>query len=119
MTWIIVSIIALILQQFLPWWSIGIAGLLFGFLIDQRRKMAFINGFFGIFLLWGGTATYIYFVNEGVLANRLALMTNLPHGFLLIIITGFTGGIVAGLASLSGRYLREISRWKLSSVREK
>lgn len=119
MTWIIVSIIALILQQFLPWWSIGIAGFLFGFLIDQRRKMAFINGFLGIFLLWGGTATYIYIVNDGVLANRLALMTGFPHGILLIIITGLIGGVIAGLASLSGRYLREITRWKLSAVREK
>jgi len=119
MTWIIVSIIALILQQFLPWWSIGLAGFLFGFLIDQSGRMAFINGFLGIFILWAGTATYIYIVNDALLASRLALMTGLPHGILLVIITGVIGGIIGGLTSLSGKYLRELTKWKLSPIREK
>ncbi len=119
MTWIIVTILAVVLQQFLPWWSIGIAGFIFGFLIDQSRKYAFINGFTGIFLLWGGTATYIYIINDAVLANRLAVLTGLPHGVLLIIITGLLGGMIAGLASLSGRYLRELSQCNITPIREK
>lgn len=106
MKWIIVSIIALVLQQFLPWWSIGIAGFIFGLLIDQSPKMAFINGFLGIFILWGGIALYVYFVNDGILAHRLAIMMGLPYDVLPVLITGISGGIVSGLFALSGRYLR-------------
>ncbi len=108
MKWIIVSIIALVLQHFLPWWSIAIAAFIFGLLIDQNPKLAFIHGFMGIFILWAGIALYVYFVNEGVLAQRLATMMGLPYGLLPVLITGISGGIVGGLFALSGRDLKFI-----------
>jgi hypothetical protein len=113
MKWIIVSIIALVLQQFLPWWSIAIAGFVLGFLIDQSPRSAFIHGFIGISLFWGGIILYIYLTNEGILASRLALMMGLPYNWLPGIITALMGGIIGGLASLSGRYLREFGNKEL------
>lgn len=108
MKWIIVSVIALVLQQFMPWWSIGIAGFFFGLFVDEDSKMAFIHGFLGIFILWGGIALYVYVANDGVLAHRLAIMMGLPYDLLPVLITGISGGIVGGLFALSGRYLRLI-----------
>ncbi len=111
MKWIIVSIIAIVLQQFMPWWSIAIAGFIFGYLIEQSLKMSFWMGFIGIFFLWGGIALYVHIVNDGILSGRLAVLTGLPHGLLMVLVTALLGGIIGGLASISGRYLRQIINW--------
>lgn len=113
MKWIIVSIIAVILQQFLPWWSIAIAGFVAGFLIDQSFREAFVNGFLGIFIFWTAVCVYVYIVNDGILATRLAQLMFMPHPLLIVIIPGIAGGLTAALASLSGRYLRVITRWRM------
>jgi hypothetical protein len=113
MKWIIVSIIAVILQQFLPWWSIAIAGFAAGFLIDQSFRGAFLNGFLGIFIFWSAVCLYIYIVNDGILTTQLARLMYLPHPLLVIIIPGILGGLTAAVASLSGRYLRVISQWRM------
>jgi hypothetical protein len=118
MKWIITSIIALVLQQFLPWWSIALAGFVPGFLIDQRPVSAFIHGFIGIVMFWGGIIIYVSVVNEGILAQRLSMMIGLPYTWLPAIITVLVGGIIGGLSSLSGRYLREIVNRRLVVVSE-
>ena len=119
MKWIIVIILAIILQQFLPWWSIAPAGFVYGFLIHQSTRTAFVNGFFGIFLFWGTLAGYVYYVNNGLLANLLAEIMFIPSGILVVLLTAITGGLTGGLASLSGRYLRELSQVKISPLEEK
>ena len=108
MKWIIVIIAAFVLQQFLPWWSIAIAGFLFGFIVPQENKAAFFNGFAGLFILWGGIATYVYITNDALLANRLAELMSLPHGLLIVLFTALIGGLTGGLSSLSGKYLRNL-----------
>jgi len=118
MKWIIVSIIAVVLQQFLPWWSIVFAGFIFGFLIEQSARAAFIYGYLGIFLLWGGAALFIYIVNDAILAQRLASLMGLPHGILVVIITGIAGGVISGLSALSANYLQQMIKWHPWRVRE-
>lgn len=108
MKWIIVIIFSFILQQFLPWWSIAIAGFLYGIIFHHTNTIAFLNGFFGVFVLWTGMALYIYFINDGILARRLAAMLYLSHGLPVVILTGITGGIIAGMAALLGKMLQTI-----------
>ncbi len=119
MKWIIVIILALILQQFLPWWSIAPAGFVYGFLIQQSTRTAFINGFFGIFIFWTTLAGYVFYVNNGLLASLLAEIMFIPSGILVVLLTGITGGLTGGIASLSGRYLRELSQVQISPLEEK
>ncbi len=119
MKWIIVIILAIVLQQFLPWWSVALAGFIYGFIIQQSTRKAFINGFFGIFMFWGSVAGYVYYVNNGLLANLLADFMYVPSGILMVLLTGITGGITGGLASLSGKYLREISHLQIYPLEEK
>ena len=104
---ILTALLAFIGGIYLPWWSLAIAAFLVALLIHQKAGKAFLSGFLGIFLLWAILATWIDIKNEGVLSKKIASV--LPLGgstFLLIIVTAVIGGLVAGLAAMSGSYLR-------------
>lgn len=104
---ILTALLAFISGLFLPWWGIAITSLLVAVIVHQNAGKAFLSGFLGLFLLWSGLAWWIDMKNNGVLSEKIA--TVLPLGgnsILLIIITGVIGGLVAGLAAMSGSYLR-------------
>jgi len=103
---ILTGLLAFIGGLYLPWWSIVIAALLVAVMVKQKAGIAFITGFLGVFLLWGGLAWWINMKNEGILASKIASV--LPLGgsaIVLILVTGFIGGLVAGFAAMSGSYL--------------
>ncbi len=108
MKWILIALLALILQTFLPWWSIAIAGFVSGIVFTQKPANAFINGFSGIFALWAAVSLYIYFVNQGLLAEKLADLFSLPHGLLVVLMTALIGGICGGLSAITGNFFRYI-----------
>ena len=104
---ILTALLAFVGGLYLPWWSIAIAGLIVAVLVHQKAGKAFIAGFSGIFLLWGALALWINMENEGILATKIASV--LPLGgsaIVLILVTACIGGLVAGLAAMSGSYLR-------------
>ena len=108
---ILTVLLAFVAGLFLPWWNIAIVALLVAVLLDQNAGKAFLAGFLGVFLLWAALAWLINIKNEGILASKIALV--LPLGgstFVLILVTGFIGGLVAGFAAMSGSYLRALKR---------
>jgi hypothetical protein len=108
---ILTALLAFVGGLFLPWWSIGIAALLAAILVNQTAGRSFLSGFFGLFLLWGILAWWISSKNEGILATKIASVLPLGgNALILILITGFIGGLVAGFAALSGSYLRASNR---------
>jgi len=89
------------------WWIIAIAAFLIALLVHQRAGKAFLSGAAGVFLLWGALAWWIDMKNEHILSKRIAEVLPLGgNSFLLIVVTAVIGGLVAGLAALSGSYLR-------------
>lgn len=108
MKWILIALLALILQTFLPWWSIAIAGFVSGIVFLQKPANAFLNGFSGIFALWAAVSLYIYFVNQGLLAEKLADLFSLPHGLLVVLMTALIGGICGGLSAVTGNLLKSL-----------
>ena len=67
---------------------------------------AFFSGFLALFLLWSILSFYISVNNDHILAHRVSLLLiKNDSPFLLILITGLIGGIVAGLASLTASYI--------------
>ena len=89
------------------WWFFAIVAFLVALLIHQKAWKAFFSGFLALFFLWGGLAYWIDIKNESILSVKIA--TILPLGgssLLLILVTGFIGGLIAGFASISGSYLR-------------
>ena len=92
----------------IPWWSFAICALLVALAIHQKPGKAFLSGFVSLFLLWGIIALIIDFKNEHILATRVSGV--LPLGgspYTLIFVTALVGGLVAGLAALTGSYLRK------------
>jgi hypothetical protein len=104
---ILTGLIAFIAGLYLPWWSIAIAAFLVAAMIHQKPGKAFLSGFLGLFLLWGGLAFWIDMKNDGVLSEKVAVLMKLGESSIaIILVTAFIGALVAGFAALAGSYLR-------------
>ena len=104
---ILTALLAFIGGLYMQWWSLAVAAFLVALLIPQRADKAFLSGFFGVFLLWVILAWWIDMKNQGILSKKIASI--LPLGgssILLLLVTAFAGGLVAGFAALCGSYIR-------------
>ncbi|MDB5211624.1 MAG: hypothetical protein JWQ30_2451 [Sediminibacterium sp.] len=91
----------------LPWWSFVFTSLIVAVAIHQRAGKAFLAGFLGLFLLWAGMALLKDAANDHVLSMKVANVLPLGGSYLvLILVTGVVGGLVSGLAAMTGSYLR-------------
>lgn len=96
------------LYGILPWWSFAVTSFIVATAVHQKAWKAFLAGFTGLFLLWSLLAFLIDSDNEHILATKVA--TILPLGgsyWVLILLTGIIGGLVSGLAALTGSYMRQ------------
>ncbi len=92
----------------LPWWSFAITSFVVALAVHQKPGKAFLAGFLGLFLLWTVLAFMKDLANEHILAVKVAQILPLGGSYLvLILVTGILGGLVSGLAALSGSYLRK------------
>lgn len=92
---------------FFPWWIIAVAAFIVAALIPQPAPKAFISAFLALFFLWGGQAVLIDTKNAHVLSAKVAGILPLGGSYIvLILVTACTGGLVAGLAALTGSFLR-------------
>lgn len=101
-------ILSFVAGIYLPWWSIAPAAFIVAAFIRQTPFKSFLSGFLGLFILWGGLAQWIDVKNQGLLSQKIA--TIIPLGgsaFLLVLVTGLLGAVVAGMAALSGSYIRK------------
>jgi hypothetical protein len=103
--------LSFIVCLYFQWWSIAIVAFVIAVIIPQNPVRAFLCGFFALFILWVVQSFWLSYNNGQVLAYKLSLLifkTGRP--MLMIILTGLTGGIVAGFASLAGSFTRKKSR---------
>ncbi len=108
MLFILILLVSLVLQFFLPWWIIAPIALGFAFWKARSGGHAFASGFGAIFLLWIIMGLIRSVPNENLLANRVGEMLMLPSNSLnwifVLLITGVLGGLVAGISALAGFY---------------
>ena len=93
---------------YFSWWSFAVTSFMIALFIPQKTFFAFMATFFGLFLLWGIMAMILDNGNDHLLSQKIA--TLLPLGgssFLLILITALIGGLVSGLAGLTGSLARK------------
>lgn len=106
---ILTAVLAFIagLLSFSPWWGFAITSLLIAVVVHQKAGKAFLAGFLGLLLLWAGLAWWIDMKNNGILSAKIANVLPLGgNAIYLILVTGIVGGLVAGMAAMSGSFLR-------------
>jgi len=100
-----IVVISFAFELFLPWWSIALAGLLVGY--GTQARLSFLTGFIAITVLWLLRILIFEYSAATPLTEKVAHIFALPNHYVLIIITVFIGGIVGGMATLTGSLLRE------------
>lgn len=106
MTFLLILIISLLLQILLPWYSIALVAFVISYWKAKSAAGAFFQAFLAIAVLWGSYAGYQHSQSEGILSEKIAPLFFLPFPELLILVTMLIGGLVAGLAGLTGFYAK-------------
>lgn len=103
MLFVIILVLSFIGSYLLPWWAAALIAFLAALFIGGTSGKAFLSGFGAIFVLWMILALMKSLPNDNVLAGRVIQLFPLPHQWiLLLLITALIGGLVGGLAALSG-----------------
>jgi hypothetical protein len=104
---LICIVVSATIQLVAPWWSLIPVAMLIGFATAPMNKSPFLAGFLALFLLWAGWAFWIDLENNSILSERVIRLFPLPHNSLsLILLTGFFGGLINGMAMLTGDIFR-------------
>ncbi|MDF2383972.1 hypothetical protein JMG10_21050 [Nostoc ellipsosporum NOK] len=90
---------------YFDWWIIAPAAFLTAALVRQRPGIAFLAGFLAIFILWAGLSYWIDVQNQHILGTRIAKLMGVGSTFMLVVVTGLVGGLVGGMAALSGSFM--------------
>lgn len=103
----IIALISFVGDMFLPWWCIAPIAFVTSIFVVQSPVKSFLSGFLAIFILWIIQSYFISTANHHILAHKLSLLiVKMDRPIVLFVVTGFIGGLVAGLASLTGSYLK-------------
>ena len=105
---LLIFIVSLVLQTFLPWWIIAPSAFILAWWKARTAAHAFRSGFIAILLLWIVVGLVLSVPNENLLANRVGEMFRLPlesfNWLIMLLVTGIVGGIVAGFSALAAFY---------------
>ncbi|HMG93510.1 MAG TPA: hypothetical protein VK589_25810 [Chryseolinea sp.] len=94
-----------LLALFMPWYSIALAAFVMGFILKSNTN--FLAGFSAIATLWIFNAWLIDSASSSDLAERVAKLLMLKYEIILFIVMAFIGGLVGGLAAVTGSLLRK------------
>jgi hypothetical protein len=102
-------ILAIVLSQFLPWWSIMLAAFFTGLFLSLKKSAVFFIPFLAIALFWMVYSFLLSNSNDFIMAKKIAVLFPL-HGnpYLLILTTGLIGGIAAGIAGVFGSQCKNL-----------
>jgi hypothetical protein len=105
---LVIAIISLLAQLVLPWWSIAIVALAVCYWRSSGVGNAFWYGFTGIALVWLVYALLIHVRTDGIFTGRMSqLLFKTDGSVVLILVSAVLGGLVGGLAGLSGYFIRQ------------
>ncbi|CCH56360.1 hypothetical protein BN8_05689 [Fibrisoma limi BUZ 3] len=105
---LLIALLSLLAQFVLPWWSLALVAFLVCLITRPSALAAFGAGFFGVALVWLIYALVVQFRTDGIMTARMSqLLFKADQPVLLIAVTVLIGGLVGGLAGLSGYYVRQ------------
>lgn len=103
-------VLAFVAEWLLPWWSMALACFVMAVIMRPGNGIAFLAGFAGIFLFWLGTMVLKDIPNAHILSTKMAVLFHLPSYGLLMLVIALLGGLIGGLAALSGALI--VDKWK-------
>ena len=95
----------LLLQYFLPWWTLAIGAFASGYFLENSGFKSFMAGFLGIALLWLTVAFWLDIQNASLLSDKVNVI--LPINVFLL--TALVGGLTGGFAAWTGSNLKSNS----------
>jgi hypothetical protein len=105
---VLIAVLSAVAQQFFPWWSAVIVAFAVEALFGKANDTTFFSGFYGIAIPWMIYAGYIDAASDSILSVQVLQLFKLPpYGFVMVIITGFLGGLYGGFASVVGGWVRQ------------
>ncbi len=108
-SFILMALLSFVVCLFMPWYYIAVVCFLISATIQQKPGTAFVCGFLSLFALWAGLSFRISFLNDHILAHKISMVIlKVDNPYLLIVVTGLIGAIVAGFASLTGSLFRNL-----------
>ncbi len=95
-------------QIYFPWWTMAIVCFLIGGLAGMNGVSSFFTGFLAVALLWGGFALFLDMSNDSMLSGKMAqLLGEGMTSTALLLISAALGGLVGGMACMTG----SLGRW--------
>jgi len=92
----------------LPWFSFVFCSLIVAIAIHPKPWKSFLSGFVAVFVLWVLLAILSDTPNEHLLSTKVANILPLGGNYVvLIFITGLIGGLISGMAALTGSFVRK------------
>jgi hypothetical protein len=99
---IVVLLLSWLVQSFLPWWTMAVVAFATGLFFKQGGSRSFLAGLLGVGLLWFVVAWYSDSSTNSILSEKVAGIFPTKTIGLLLLVTAFIGGLVGGLASMTG-----------------
>ena len=97
-------VLAFVLSQFSPWWSVMIAAFITALMFRLKHMAVFFIPFLAVAVLWITQAFFLGNANDFVLAKKIANLLPLSGNVaVLLVVTGIIGGIAAGVAGIFGK----------------
>lgn len=104
---VLIMLLSALAQLILPWWSIAVVA--FGVCVWRSTggAQAFLTGFLGVALVWLVYALLIHTRTDGIFTGRMGmLLFKSGSAALPLLVTVILGGLVGGLAGLTGFFVR-------------
>ena len=96
------------------WWTAALIPCLLAIWQVESNKQAFWQGGGSIACMWLTFALYTLSTTEGLLAKRVAIIFQLPHDSLLLIITLLIAILAGGCGAIIGFQLKTL--WRMKSI---
>jgi hypothetical protein len=104
-----ILLLGVLAQLLFPWWSIAIVAFYVGFWVHDSPQKSMAYGTAAVTLLWTIYAGWQSSANSGIMSGAISnLFGGKISGTQLIFFTGLLGGIVGGLAAMTGTLLRDL-----------
>ncbi len=105
---IVMILMASQLCLLIGWWGLALVALVSGLLQAWSGTKRYGLGILAGLLLFGGLSAWTQLANDGILTQRVAGIFKVDNGWLLVIVTGIFGAVIAGTSRYAGICLREL-----------